>query len=1160
MKTQSIYKIILLLLLAIYSTSLSAQIGPIQNTVIPPSPTSAVFREFAGYTPNLATGAINVPIDLYEVNVGKFTIPISLQYYTSGIKITDNPYPAGYGWILSPGLRITRTIMGRPDMVYPMDVRQSANDFEYFKKAMYDPYRSNHSGWWSGMLHDTQHDVFTVHLPHGNYTFFVEKSGSEYVAVTTNNLLKITPVSIASFEITDENGVIYYFGQGDHSSPLAYAEHYNEYYTSWMIRKIVLPGSNHEINFMWEPVRHSTLSFGNFFGGDVVKDYKERVLGVSEDINPNYTSAEQIGLLTGHGEYTEVLHLKQISFPAGTVNYTYRAADNPLVTGITVKNKNNVTVKSIGFTYGTGLDERLLLSINQSDQGVYQFQYHSKRFNAGSKHDQDYWGYYNEKRNVSLVPRMQIKTYNNRINPDSYSYVYYGTADRNINADAMKAYMLTKVVYPTGGYSAFEYEPHRFQGSAPTTNGLGETSKQPLTQGGGLRITKVTTSAVGEAPVIVKTYKYGTNENGLANVIYEPAMDTFIDECNAYEAEAVNDDTKIGYNIRALFLNTQSNYMRYAINTPALWYSTVTEYINDESKSVYSFNRHIPENALYTTIVKDFATKSIARYSNLFSKGCLLTKEVQYLKSGGSYTPLKETNYTYAMRQGRFENINNLFVNRNCVSLLNNGPDFEIRNNYYIDGQYVMYGSFPIREYFSNNYTIEFAYEELTGRQTIHYSPNGNGSEQVDYTYSNLQLRSTTTTLSNGHTQTEQYLYPMDHAQAETQEQKAILLTMYNKNIRSVPFKVTKTVNSNTEQTKTEFRDFGNNLYLPGKTYYKKGDHAEVCKNTYAYDIRGNLSSITQNSAFKNTYLWGYDYSCPVAVIEGLDYAETLAMVGQQNIDNLSNRIYVSSTLNSIRNLLDARAMVTTYTYEPLIGMTSVTVPNGQTTYYSYDPIGRLKQVEDKNRKKLQRFAYHRAGETMSLTFTTAASYNYGTNAKVTATTSGGSEWYNYVWTLKNSGGTVLYTSTTSESATASIPLQQTGSMTLTCTVTDRMTSEVQTCSRTFTVSRPVIEFSNIYRSGNNVFATIACSGTCTVSFYINAEMNGGTADFYLAGQRYALEWANGQTVNVTLSGGSHNFSISLANSPGGERAGIYITGVSSSHSTGSPSYIEAYN
>ncbi|MGN7812046.1 hypothetical protein ACTJIW_24050, partial [Flavobacterium sp. 22659] len=40
-------------------------------------------------------------------------------------------------------------------------------------------------------------------------------------------------------------------------------------------------------------------------------------------------------------------------------------------------------------------------------------------------------------------------------------------------------------------------------------------------------------------------------------------------------------------------------------------------------------------------------------------------------------------------------------------------------------------------------------------------------------------------------------------------------------------------------------------------------------------------------------------------------------------------------------------AMVTTYTYIPLVGVSTITDPKGQTTTYTYDSFGRLEFVKD---------------------------------------------------------------------------------------------------------------------------------------------------------------------------------------------------------------------
>ena len=57
---------------------------------------------------------------------------------------------------------------------------------------------------------------------------------------------------------------------------------------------------------------------------------------------------------------------------------------------------------------------------------------------------------------------------------------------------------------------------------------------------------------------------------------------------------------------------------------------------------------------------------------------------------------------------------------------------------------------------------------------------------------------------------------------------------------------------------------------------------------------------------------------------------------------------------------------MSTYTYKPGVGVSSITDPNGQTIYYEYDDFGRLLIVRDDNKNILQQYEYKYASNTQA--------------------------------------------------------------------------------------------------------------------------------------------------------------------------------------------------
>lgn len=129
----------------------------------------------------------------------------------------------------------------------------------------------------------------------------------------------------------------------------------------------------------------------------------------------------------------------------------------------------------------------------------------------------------------------------------------------------------------------------------------------------------------------------------------------------------------------------------------------------------------------------------------------------------------------------------------------------------------------------------------------------------------------------------------------------------------------------------------------------------------YAYDSNHNIIQTVKEGLANTTYLWGYKKQYPIAEIKNATYQQVIDLLGQTQIDQLNDVIYTDAQIRNILAVLRNinNAMVTIYTYKPLVGMTSSTDAKGQTTYYEYDELQRLKSVKDQNGKIIRQTDYH---------------------------------------------------------------------------------------------------------------------------------------------------------------------------------------------------------
>lgn len=106
-------------LLGTHVTKSQSKAGSLSNgfipEVIPPSPTAASLGKFGAWPVSYYTGVANVSVSIYDVKEGKLSLPVSLSYHGSGVKVEEMSAGTGVGWTLNAGGAITRTIIGLPD-------------------------------------------------------------------------------------------------------------------------------------------------------------------------------------------------------------------------------------------------------------------------------------------------------------------------------------------------------------------------------------------------------------------------------------------------------------------------------------------------------------------------------------------------------------------------------------------------------------------------------------------------------------------------------------------------------------------------------------------------------------------------------------------------------------------------------------------------------------------------------------------------------------------------------------------------------------------------------------------------------------------------------------------------------------------------------------
>ncbi len=261
---------------------------------------------------------------------------------------------------------------------------------------------------------------------------------------------------------------------------------------------------------------------------------------------------------------------------------------------------------------------------------------------------------------------------------------------------------------------------------------------------------------------------------------------------------------------------------------------------------------------------------------------------------------------------------------------------------------------------------------QMSGQTQTSYLDGGEISQITDNTYNeDFLLASTKLVASNGDEVITNYTYPLDLTNPTAAEQKLInQLRVYTPiEVETVLQKASGQVQEN-QKVYTVYKDWGNDVVLPERLKTAKAnDTYEDRIIYYDYDIsNGNPVEIGKADDVHTVYIWGYHQVQPIAKIENATYSQvasqvpnlqSLALLDNDRTEGFTgNEGALRQALNDLRASLPD-AMVTTYTYDPLIGVTSITDPQGDTTYFHYDDFHRLEYVKDKDGNILSKNEYN---------------------------------------------------------------------------------------------------------------------------------------------------------------------------------------------------------
>lgn len=954
----------------------------------PQSPNATPFALAGKYPVDMYKGVPNIGISLF--NDDKSSTSVSLSYNVRSVKPSTIPTWVGLGWNLNVGGSVTRIVNGGVDEVYVSGVVPN-NRFSYLDNyslldnpnwsssstlqnyysanlqfivqsdpnVVPDPdefiinvngltgsFYLNEKGKWIGRTRDGR--SLKIEYQYKNDYVLPEKTilGGSYIGTTTFNLKRM----LYGFTVTADDGTRYIFGLDDKaiefsSNPETADLSYNPHIvpSAWNIKEIIYTNGrstkftyerderamlvvNRSGNRSYYSQGSSSGSIGNSASsGNLLALHSNRLNNVflkkveSEDFIINFNRS-----LANQKEYEQFDVPTNQWVPPYThhISSYYNFKHWHKLDNISVTDKAGRVIKNVVFNYNNDPADRLMLNsvlINGIEQ--YSFQYNSLKLPKYISDATDHWGYYNGtsfyESNVNLnVPQDQMKNIFQNVYP---TY-------RIPTLSMSRAQTLEQITYPTGGTTTFEYELNQYSkyGEKDINDTYLKIIPTPTNEvAGGLRIKKIK-SCNENNNCINKTYSY-LNDDGVTSSGVLPYKPVYL--LDGYEPSVNLNYWEFNYN----------SYQNLKNEDNSILYSKVTELDdNGGRKETYFTNLEQQDykdksgNAYFGWLAP-ILFKQLPYLSFSLMRGKPL-KETLYSSTG----KISETTYTYTQQTDYLRAY--AFTSKQFGQVQSWGPWSLVGG--------VSYGALL------DAHNINFNTSFLSQKKTVFENVESTAQYFYDYTYNNPT--SVWKTESDGNLYVTNYKYASDiNNQA-----------MVNAYMVGIPVgeetKLNNKIISKTETLYPTSLPTGSLLLPASELSYDILNNTPSTELTYnKYDEKGNVLQYTTKEGIPVSIVWGYGKTRPIAKVVGINYDQLnnsgliSPVVSAADADgaNPNNEDALLTALNTFRtSSLLVGKQISTYTYDPLIGVTSITPPTGIKEVYGYDSANRLIEIKQQEK------------------------------------------------------------------------------------------------------------------------------------------------------------------------------------------------------------------